>query len=95
MTDEGNISFRHYLNLAQDPQDGIRGKGATQRLNSIPDPLIVELLSASLAHNNAVYGKESDRKPVIIDLCSGYGSLKKAAEDLNMIYVGVDVQRRP
>lgn len=44
----GRPSFRHHQVLAQDPVDGVTGKGANKIINAIPQPLTQELLQASL-----------------------------------------------
>ena len=90
MDERGNVTYRHHLNLAQDPKDGLRGKGAKKFLNSLPSELTEEFLSLSLASWREEH--TDDRQPVLLDLCSGYGSLREVAEKLGYKYVGVDVR---
>ena len=90
MDEHGNVTYRHHLNLAQDPKDGLRGKGAKKFLNSLPSELTEEFLSLSLASWREEH--TDDRQPVLLDLCSGYGSLREVAEKLGYKYVGVDVR---
>jgi len=102
LLDSGRITFRHHINLAQHPRDGIRGEGAAKQLNSLPPELVMEILTAALCEWPRRF--EDDPRspeftpdpPVLIDLCSGYGSLEAVAHQLGMVYVAVDlVDKRP
>jgi len=93
-THSGKERYRHFVALAQQPEEGIIGQGASRALNSIPTSLGVELLSASLSSwfSSSAAKMPSARQPVLIDLCAGYGSLRRAAEEVGMRYVGVDIR---
>lgn len=91
----GRITFKHHINTAQHPKDGIRGEGAARQLNSFE--LVSEILSAALEEWPRHF-EDSPRSPegtpdppVLIDLCSGYGSLEAVAHQLGMIYVAEDL----
>lgn len=89
-TDTGALTFRHHVNLSQDPRDGLRGKGAKRVLNSLPPTLTEEILHASL-HRWKLKGNRPLGKPVLLDLCAGYGSMRATAEKLGYTYVAVDI----
>ena len=57
--------------LAVDPQRGPRGAGATSKTCGIPNMLITEILQA-LKETRQLEGK------VVIDLCAGFQSIRKA-----------------
>ena len=78
----------HDVGLARDPDIGIRGQGATQKLNAIPQLLVQEWLEA------AIQERKSDQQNVVIDLCCGYGSVLPVANKMGMKYIGVDVKDR-
>ena len=84
------------MNLAQHPKDGIVGQGAKQQLNSLPTELTQELLSAAILQQGEQAGQaRTGQKPqVVIDLCSGYGSLESACTSLGLTYVAVDLVDR-
>ena len=88
----GGFTFRHHINLAQDPKDGIRGPGARQQLNALPKHLLHEFLSTSLLQWRERGGGADGLPPVLVDLCSGYGSLSEVATELGFQYIGVDVK---
>ena len=76
--------FRHYMALAVDPQRGPRGAGATQMTCGIPDKLITEILEA-VKETVELKGK------VVLDLCAGFQSIRKAVLEAGAKYVAVDV----
>ena len=91
VNENGRLTFRHHINLAQDPKDGIRGKGARSMLNSLPSELSREFLTAAKEQARANGALQRARQPVLIDLCSGYGSLQQTAKELGLQYVAVDL----
>ena len=77
--------FRHYMALAVDPQRGPRGPQATRMTCGIPDMLITEILKA-MAETQQLRGK------VVLDLCAGFQSIRRAVEKAGATYVGVDLK---
>ena len=86
--EDGKLRFRHYVALARDPADGLRGAGSRQHLNSIPTSLMKELLQ------HVKPPRAGARQPVIIDLCAGYGSIGPVARELGFQYIPVDLENR-
>ena len=76
--------FVHYGKLGRDPKDGPRGPGALKEKNSYPDEWALEILTNALQHKKG-------KGRVVIDLFSGWQSLRKACETLGLVYVGLDV----
>ena len=91
VSQSGRPTFRHFKNLAQHPRDGITGKGATEKLNSIPEDLVREILQASLREWREKGGTGT---PILIDLCSGYGSVGKVAVQLGFTVISTDIKDR-
>ena len=75
---------RHYMVLAVDPQRGTRGAGATQMTCGIPDKLITEILEA-------VKGTVELKGKVVLDLCAGFQSIRKAVLEAGSKCVAVDL----
>jgi 8-oxo-dGTP pyrophosphatase MutT (NUDIX family) len=82
-TDPLTRRFRHYMALAVDPQRGPRGAGSTSKTCGIPNMLITEILQA-LKETKQLEGK------VVIDLCAGFQSIRKAVLAAGARYVAVD-----
>ena len=77
--------FQHFIALANDPIDGIRGPGSARMINHIPLPLCSELLQVSKK------GKRVRR--ILIDLCAGHQSMKDAAHANGWDYIAVDIRK--
>ena len=89
---EGNRRhFRHHVALANEPIENVRGEGATKVINHIPAPLCNEILKVARSRAKA---NPTGRRPVLLDLCAGWGSMKEAALELGFHYVAVDVKNR-
>ena len=83
---KGYQHYRHHKTLAQEPQKGYRGPGATKMKNSIPTALCDEWLQ------QAMQTRTSNKQKIVIDLCCGYRSMQPAAEALGLTYIGVDIR---
>ena len=79
--------FKHFMALAVDPERGPRGPGAARMTCGIPDKLITEILKG-MAENVDLGGK------VVLDLCSGFQSIREAVLQAGASYVGVDIAGR-
>ena len=77
--------FKHFMALAVDPQRGPRGEQATRMTCGIPTMLIQEILHA-MAERQSLGGK------VVLDLCSGFQSIRQAVLQTGATYVAVDVK---
>ena len=75
--------FRHFMALAVDPQRGPRGEGATKMTCGIPHRLIMEILAA-FKEQRQLKGK------IVLDLCAGFQSIRKAVLEAGAGYVAVD-----
>ena len=67
-----NGHFGHHGKLARQPADGPRGQGALREKNAYPVEWSVELLQQAMKE------KRNKSSKVVIDLFSGWQSLKKA-----------------
>ena len=79
--------FKHFMALAVDPERGPRGAGAARMTCGIPDLLITEILQG-MAETMDLSGK------VVLDLCSGFQSIREAVLRAGASYVGVDIAGR-
>ena len=79
-----NGHFSHFGKLGRQPQDGPRGQGALREKNAYPVEWSTEILKSVMAHQTR------DRR-VVIDLFSGWQSLRKACEKLGLTYIGIDI----
>ena len=68
-------------------KEQVQGQPASKK-SAIPQLLLKEVLLAALARNN-----DPDRV-YVLDLLSGSGSMRRAAEALGLKYVGVDFKHR-
>ena len=75
--------FKHFMALAVHPQRGPRGKQATRMTCGIPSVLVKEILTA-VAERHKLGGK------VVLDLCSGFQSLREEVLKAGATYVAVD-----
>ena len=76
--------FVHHGKLARAPIDGPRGHGALREKNHYPEGWSKEILQQAIRE-----GRSSAK--VVIDLFSGWQSLKPVCEELGLTYIGVDV----
>ena len=79
-----NGHFSHHGKLARQPCDGPRGQGALREKNAYPLQWSIEILKAALA-------EQKGNGKVVIDLFSGWQSLRKACEELGLRYIGIDI----
>ena len=79
---DGN--FVHDGKLGRSHLDGPRGPGALKEKNSYPVEWTRELLRAALAKNTT-------GARVVVDLFSGWQSMKSVCEELGLHYIGVDI----
>jgi len=76
--------FVHHGKLARSPIDGPRGHGALREKNHYPEDWSMEIIKQAIRE-----GRSSAK--VVIDLFSGWQSLKPICEALGLTYIGIDI----
>jgi len=73
------LKYAHFDNMYN-----VKGVSKGQRKNAVPEMLLTEILSA--------VREKQPRRKVVIDLCSGYQSMRLPAEKLGFKYIAVDIK---
>ena len=78
--------MRHVKVLSGAAGTGPTGPGIERQKNVVPALLLKEILTAAMEHNT------DPQRVYVLDLFagSGYGSMRAAAKELGLSYVGVD-----
>lgn len=75
---------RHFKVLSGAAGTGPTGPGIERQKNAIHVPLLKEILTAAMEHNT------DPQRVYVLDLFVGYGSMRAAAKELGLSYMGVD-----
>ena len=75
--------FNHLIKIARNPSDGFTGQGAAKMKNAMPQMWTEEFLQHAM--------KQSSKK-IVIDLCSGWQSMRPVCEKLGLDYIAVDIE---
>ena len=75
--------FNHLIKIARNPADGFTGQGAAKMKNAMPQMWTEEFLQHAM--------KQSSKK-IVIDLCSGWQSMRPVCEKLGLDYIAVDIE---
>merc|ERR1711871_1809605 len=78
--------WEHIGKLGRQPKDGPRGPGAIRIKNAVPSMFLHEytvMISFCMKH------RSSSEQTVVIDLCSGWQSLRPVCEELGLQYIAV------
>ncbi|MBL4703531.1 MAG: DDE-type integrase/transposase/recombinase, partial [Flavobacteriales bacterium] len=73
------LKYKHFENM-----HNVTGSGSSKRKNAIPYKLLAEIVKSAK--------EKQPNKKIIIDLCSGYQSMRQVARNYNLIYIPVDVK---
>ena len=78
------MRWRHFKVLSGSAGTGPTWSGIERQKNAVPALLMKERLTAALEHNT------DPQRAYVLDLFAGYGSMRAAATELGLSYVGVD-----
>lgn len=73
------LKYMHYHNMYN-----VTGRDSAKRKNAVPYQLLDEMIKCAATRH--------PEKGIVIDLCSGYQSMRAVAEDNNLVYVPVDMK---
>ena len=75
--------FNHIAKIARNPIDRFRGEGAFRQKNAMPEAWTEEFLRHAM---------QERPQRTVIDLCTGWQSMRPVCEKLGLNYVAVDIE---